>query len=199
MNKLRRIQAINRYYKITRFYDFLKNIATKGAITLFIAVWAFVLLDYFVLDMNALLNSLVNNYSTALVFSVFFTSETILGLIPPEIFIAWSSKMSSPWLYLSILAGLSYLGGICAYFLGKLIAVIPSVKIYLETKISIHITNLKKWGGFFVIVGALLPLPHSIVSFACGLINYKFKYYALWALFRFLRFLIYALAIFQML
>jgi membrane protein YqaA with SNARE-associated domain len=199
MTKVKRIHALNRYYKITRFYNFLKITAIKGGITIAAVLIVFFILDYYVLDTEALFNSLVTNYSRGFILSVFFVSETILGLIPPEIFIAWSSKMSQPWIYLFLLATLSYLGGVCAYFLGKLFYRITSVRTYLDSKIAIHISNLRKWGGFFVVIGALLPLPHSIVSLACGLIKYNFKQYLLWAMFRFLRFYLYALIIFNVL
>ena len=89
------------------------------------------------------------------------------------------------------------LGGIIAYYIGKSLFLIPSVKNHIENKIALHITNLRRWGGLFVFIGAMLPLPHSIVSLACGLINYNFKHYLLWALFRYVRFAIYALVIFQ--
>jgi membrane protein YqaA with SNARE-associated domain len=181
---------------MTKFYDFLKSTSLKGGITLAIAVIIFVILDYFWLDTDAILNSLVQNYSPFFILGIFFASETILGLLPPEIFIAWASKMGSPIFFLFLLAALSYLGGITAYYIGKFVAKIPSVQQKLENKIALHINNLRKWGGFFVVIGALLPLPHAIVSFACGLINYNFKHYSLWALFRFLRFAIYGWIIF---
>ena len=195
---MKRITALNRYYKITKFYDFLKKTAINGGITIAVFLIVFVALDYYLLDTQAILESLVNSYSPQFILSIFFISETILGLFPPEIFIAWSSKMANPWFYLSLLGLLSYLGGVCAYGLGHLTFKIPSVKNYIEDKIAIHINNLKKWGGLFVLVGALLPIPHSIVSFACGLVKYKFTHYIMWALFRFLRFLVYGFAIFNM-
>lgn len=189
--------ALHRYYRITKFYTFLKTTAYKGGIAILIFVGVLVGLEYFFIDINALLNSLVENYSPAIVFSFFLISETILGLIPPEIFIAWSAKSGTPWLFLFVLASASYIGGIIAYFTGKLLYGIPSVKYYLENKIALHIKNLRKWGGFFVVVGAMLPIPHSIVSLASGLIKYNFRDYLLWALFRYARFAIYALVIFK--
>jgi hypothetical protein len=42
-----------------------------------------------------------------------------------------------------------------------------------------------------------LPIPHSVVGIACGLIKYDFKYYLVWALFRYVRFIIYAFVIFK--
>lgn len=195
---MKKVSALNRYYRITKFYDFLKKTAINGGLTIIVVVLLFIFLDYFFLDTKAVLQSLVDNYSPKFILFIFFVSETILGLLPPEIFIAWSAKMINPWFYLGLLGTLSYLGGICAYGLGGLTFKIPSVKNYIEDKIAIHIKNLKKWGGFFVLVGAMLPIPHSIVSFACGLIKYDFKNYLLWAAFRFLRFFIYGFAIFNL-
>lgn len=192
-----RLHVFNRYYRITKFYTFLKNIAIKGGITIVFFVTLLFALEYFFFDFNAMLDSLVTNYSPKVIFSFFLLSETVLGLVPPEIFIAWASKSASPWLFLFILATMSYVGGIIAYFLGNRLFLIPAVKNHIETKIAIHISNLRKWGGLFVFIGAMLPLPHSIVSLACGLIKYDFKNYLLWALFRYVRFFIYALIIFQ--
>jgi len=192
-----KVMAIHRYYRITKFYAFLKDTAYKGGATILIFVGVIAGLEYFFIDINALLNSLVESYSPQIILAFFLFSETILGLLPPELFIAWSAKSAAPWLFLFFLATASYIGGIIAYFLGKLLYSIPSIKFYLENKIAGHIMNLRKWGGFFVIVGAMLPIPHSIVSLASGLIKYDFRSYLLWALFRYARFAIYALVIFK--
>jgi len=197
MKRQAKVIALHRYYKITKFYSFLKDTAIKGGIIILIFVATLLILEIFFLDFNALLNALVANYSKWVIFLVFLISETILGLLPPEIFIAWSSKSASPWFFLFILASLSYSGGIIAYYAGKKLFLIPLIKNHIENKISKHISNLRKWGGLFVFIGAMLPLPHSIVSLACGMINYNFKQYLMWALFRYLRFIIYALLIFQ--
>ena len=82
--------------------------------------------------------------------------------MPPEIFIAWASKSEFPWLFLFALAMMSYMGGIVAYFIGNRLFLIPAVKNHIETKIAIHVVNLRKWGGLFVFIGAMLPLPHSM-------------------------------------
>lgn len=189
--------TIHRYYKITRFYSFLKNIVKKAAIVIGIFVALLLVLELFFVDLHLILDALVENYSVGTIFSVFLFSETFMGLLPPEIFIAWSSQLQNPWLYLLILAGISYTGGILAYLIGKLLFLIPAVKHHLEHKIAGHIGHLRRWGGVFVFIGAMLPIPHSVVSFACGLIKYKFRNYVLWALFRVVRFVIYALVIFQ--
>lgn len=197
MSRYEKLVVLNRYYRITKFYGFLKDTAIKGGLVILLIVGVLLALEYFFLDFNSLLNTLVESFSTTSILLVFLISETVLGLLPPEIFIAWSSKSATPWLFLFIIASLSYVGGIIAYFVGQQLNRIPAVKNHIENKIAGHINNLRKWGGFFVLVGAMLPLPHSMVSLACGLIKYDLKNYLAWALFRYLRFWLYALVIFQ--
>lgn len=198
-NLTKRLGLLNRYYRITNFYPFLKDTAFKGGTVIGIFVLLLVGLELFVLDINSILNNLVSTYSASSIFSTFLVSETFLGIVPPEVFIAWASKSATPWFFLFILATISYIGGIIAYFLGNRLFLIPSIKNHIENKVEKHIINLRKWGGLFVVLGAISPIPHSMVSLASGLIKYSFKQYLLWALFRYARFGIYAFIIFQVL
>ena len=199
MNHLRRLSLAHRYYKITRFYSFLKNTAYQAFFMIVIFVLLLMAVNYFITDINLLLNNIFETYSPKIIVFSFFISESILGLIPPEIFILWSSKSDSPILFLFALASASYLGGIVSYFIGMRISLMPAVRKHVERKLKQHIINLRKWGGVFIVLGAISPIPHSIVSIGAGLINYKFKYYLLWSLFRYLRFVVYFLIILQVL
>ena len=196
---LKRWSIAHRYYKITRFYSFLKNTAYQAFFIIVIFVLLLMAFNYFITDINLLLNNIFETYSPKIIVFSFFISESILGLIPPEIFILWSSKSDSPILFLFALASASYLGGIVSYFIGMRISLMPAVRKHIERKIKQHIINLRKWGGVFIVLGAISPIPHSIVSIGAGLINYKFKYYLLWSLFRYLRFVVYFLIILQVL
>ncbi|MDY8136210.1 YqaA family protein [Aquimarina sp. 2201CG5-10] len=196
--KKTRLQLLHQYYSYTGFYKFLGTSLKKALPPILLFIGALVIVNYFVININDLLIYVTENYSDYVVFGVFFASESLLGLIPPEIFIAWTDKSTSPILYLSILASLSYAGGIISYFLGKWITKIPSVHNYLEVKMAKHIKNTRKWGGFLIIVGALLPIPFSITSIAAGMIKYPFTNYLLFGLLRFLRFYLYAIAIFNL-
>tara|TARA_B100000513_G_scaffold33559_1_gene12900 strand:- start:1543 stop:2163 length:621 start_codon:yes stop_codon:yes gene_type:complete len=193
----KRLSLINRYFKITQFYSFIKSTAFKAAIVAIIFILLLLFVDSFIVDIGSLLTNLVETCSPLVILSVFLLSESLLGLLPPEIFIAWASKSSDSYLNLFLLSSISYIGGIISYFIGNRLFLIPSVRDHIELKIAKHIINLRKWGGIFVFLGAVSPIPHSIVSMACGLIKYNFKYYLLWSLFRFIRFLVYALVIFQ--
>ena len=149
------------------------------------------------IDINDALAYVIENYSKFLILTIFFLSESILGIIPPELFIAWSGKTDNPLLYLSIIAVLSYAGGIVSYFTGRASLKLKSVHNYLEIKMAKHIKNARKWGGFLIVVGALLPIPFAISSLAAGMIRFKFSYYLLFGLLRFVRFAIYGAAIFK--
>lgn len=195
MNAFPRLAVLNRYYRITRFYAFLKNIGIKAGIALLGFVLVFLAIDLFIIDANELFTLISESYSAWIVFSVFFVSEVLMGILPPEIFIVWGLNSVSPWLTIFFLAALSYTTGLFSYLLGRLLYTLPSVQHYIGRKIPRHIVNLRKWGGFFIFVGAVLPLPHSLVSFASGLIKFKLKYYLLWALFRFVRFFVFAVII----
>ena len=194
---LRRWSLAHRYYKITRFYSFLKTTAYQAFFMIVIFVLLLMAVNFFIIDINLLINNILETYSPKIVILCFLISESILGLIPPELFIMWSSKSGSPLLFLFALATASYIGGAVSYFIGVRISLMPAVSKHVERKIKQHIINLRKWGGLFIVLGAISPIPHSIVSIGAGLIDYKFKYYLLWSLFRYLRFVIYYLVILQ--
>ena len=191
-------ERLHNYYQRTGFYMFLWESLKKAFLPIVLAVVGLILFNNYVYNINDGLQKMTETFSPLGMFTTFFVSETILGLIPPEIFIAWSKKTSDPLINLSILATLSYLGGITAYFLGKASLKIKSLKEYLEVKMAKNLKNTSKWGGLLIIAGALLPLPFAISCLTAGMIKYPLKKVMLFGLFRFLRFAIYAWAIFSM-
>lgn len=195
-SKKSRFKLLHQYYKYTGFYSFIGQGLKKAILPTLIIVLILFYINYKVINLNEALQYATKNFSDFAIFSIFLISETILGLIPPDIFIAWTINSSSPLLYLCYLAILSYLGGVFAYFIGKTIASIPSIHKYLYGKMLKHIINMQKWGGFLIIVGALLPLPFAMACLAAGMINYSRKHFFLFALFRLLRYVIYGYVIY---
>lgn len=191
------VKRLHNYYQRTGFYMFIWESLKKAFWPIVIVVVGLFLFNRYVYNINDGLQTMTETFSRGGLLVVFFVSETILGLVPPEIFIAWSKKTSEPILNLSILATLSYLGGITAYHIGRASLKIKAVKEYLEVKMADHLKNTKKWGGLLILVGALLPLPFAISCLTAGMIKYPFKNVVLFGLFRFLRFAIYAWAIFS--
>ena len=190
-------KRLHNYYGRTGFYLFVWESVKKAFIPIVLVVIGVFLFNEYVYDINEGLETITETFSKTGILITFFISETLLGLVPPEIFIAWSGKTESPILNLSILATLSYLGGLVSYFIGKTALKIKSLKAYLEVKMAANLKNTRKWGGFLILVGALLPLPFSIACLAAGMIKYPFRNVVFFGLFRFARFAAYAWAIFQ--
>lgn len=196
-SKTQKVKLVHKYYKRTGFYMFVWESIKKAILPIVGVVVALILFNKYVYNINDGLRHFTETFSRVSILSAFFVSETILGLIPPEIFIAWSKKTSEPIFNLSLLAILSYGGGLLSYFIGRMTLRIPSVSEYLEVKMAENLKNTKKWGGILILVGALLPLPFSIACMTAGMIRYSFRNVAFLGLFRFIRFAIYAWAIFK--
>ena len=193
----RRAKLVHKYYSRTGFYLFVWESIKKAILPILGIILVIFLFNKYVYNINEGLRNFTETFSRITVISVFFISETILGLIPPEIFIAWSKKTETPILNLSILAVLSYIGGLLSYFIGRMALKVNSVKNYLEVKMAENLKNTRKWGGILIMVGALLPLPFSIACMTAGMIKYPFKNVVFLGLFRLARFAIYAWAIFK--
>ena len=144
-----------------------------------------------------IINSFLSNYDAPFVLSLFFISETILGLIPPDFFIVWSNTSSVPFVMLTILGILSYLGGLTAYFIGKRIGKYPKYRNWLVDKFSSHFATFHRYGGFLIVFSALFPLPFSTITLISGMIDYPFKKLAILGTTRFLRFFLYALVLYE--
>lgn len=195
--KKSRWRLLHQYYNYTGFYSFIGNGLKSAFLPTLLVVGILIYVNYKVISINDLIENLTQNYSDLAIFSVFFASESILGLIPPDIFIAWTKSTEHPLLYLAILAILSYIGGIVAYISGKALLKISSFREIMEVKMSKHITNMRKWGGLLIAVGAILPLPFALASMAAGMIKFSFRSFLIFALLRFFRFIIYGFVIFQ--
>ncbi len=193
-----RLQLLHQYYQYTGFYTFVWQ-STKKALPWALGLVAAVYIVNHFFSINAALIHLTETLPVWGVLGFFFVSETLLGLVPPEIFIAWANHMKLPWLYLTSLGFISYFGGLLSYWIGVAITKIPVVHDYLEVKMAKQLKNSKKWGGFLIVVGALLPLPFSISCMAAGIIKFPFKGVMLYGSLRLLRFFIYGLLIFNVL
>lgn len=191
-----RWQLLHQYYSYTGFYNFVWQAVKKALPFIIVVVVAIYITNHFV-DINASIAKFTVTLPVYGVLIFFFVSETLLGLIPPEIFIVWSGNMANPWLYLTILGFLSYFGGLCTYYIGYIITKTPKVHTYLEEKMANQLKNSRKWGGFLIVVGALLPLPFSISCLAAGIIEFPFKNVIIYGSLRLLRFLIYGIVIFN--
>ncbi|WP_130733785.1 YqaA family protein [Flavobacterium sp. J27] len=194
--KKSRVKLLHQYYKYTGFYAFIWENSKKALLPLAVIIGILLYINYRVITIDEMLYHVTQTFSDVSIFTLFLVSESILGLLPPDIFIAWTKNSASPLLYLSILAALSYLGGVISYYKGRTLLLIPKINDYLEGRMTKHIRNMQKWGGFLIAVGALLPLPFAIACLAAGMIKFPQKQFFIFASLRIFRFVIYGYIIY---
>ena len=84
------------------------------------------------IDLNSIFRFVTHGFSDPFVLIIFFLSESFLGMIPPDIFVIWTIKFNSPFLFLILLGILSYAGGIISYLIGKWLSNRKRIKAYSE-------------------------------------------------------------------
>tara|TARA_B100000809_G_scaffold265985_1_gene326666 strand:+ start:6645 stop:7253 length:609 start_codon:yes stop_codon:yes gene_type:complete len=199
----RYINLYFQYLSRTGLFQFLAKNVLKLILVVAVFFGTIFLLEKFVITLKDLFTIIVDTVDVWLVFVIFTVSESFLGLIPPDFFIVWTKQLGieigvSPWLLTFFLASLSYLGGMISYFIGMKLIHVPKIHDWAISKYGELFTNLKKWGGFFVVISAMLPIPFSIVLMVCGITGYPFRWAAYLSFFRFFRFGLYALFLFTL-
>jgi membrane protein YqaA with SNARE-associated domain len=172
-------------------YKYMWWSGLKIIILYFLIFIPIILIAKYLIDFNPIFQYVFDHLSDAFILILFLISESILGLIPPDFFIIWTTKFNSPFLFLSILGLLSYIGGIFSYWIGSWLLTRPKIKAYIEKLLEKYMTLVKKWGGAFIIISAIFPFsPFSMVVMAVSLFKYPFKLYLLFGISRIIRFLI---------
>lgn len=135
-----------------------------------------------------------------IVYLIFLASEVIFGIIPPEFFMIWSlrTEVLSNYVYNVIsLAAISYAAGVIGFLIGEYL---NNTKFFVEMKKRVFgkfEEHLNNYGGFLVIVAAVTPIPFSGIAMLVGSVKYSFRRYLLFSLFRFVRFLVYSVIIWE--
>ncbi len=185
------------YFRRSGFYTFLgKNSIKLGSILVGFTL-ALLTFQHYVGNVGEFFARLFSSMTTQLVLVFFFISETVLGMIPPDFFILWAGSFDRPMRMVAVLAVISYAGGFTAYLIGRRISYTRRVNHYLNTKFKAQFEFLNKWGGFFVLLAAMFPLPYAIASLTAGIVRFPMFRFLFFGLARLLRFYLYALALFQ--
>ncbi|MEM7551328.1 MAG: hypothetical protein AAF363_16730 [Bacteroidota bacterium] len=179
--------------------QFLITNLIKGFVYLAVLIILFLLIKkYFRIDYYSLLEPTFEH--PLLVYLTFSISELAFGIIPPELFFIWASALGSVPKYIfhvALLSIVSYLAGINGFFIG---GVLKDTSFYSKIEkrfLSKYKPLLRLYGTFAVIVAAITPLPFSGISILVGTTGFGWKKYALAALFRFLRFALYAVIMWE--
>ena len=185
----------HQWNKRTGLYSFMGKIVVKLLIIIALIVGVVLLLNHF-FNLEKIIKDYIFSHDTPGVLTLFLISESFLGWIPPDLFIMWSDKFGQPVLWLTILGTISYVGGMIAYWIGKLALKFPKFRRWLESRNAEFFVRIRKWGGIIIILAALFPLPFATTTLAAGMVRYPFKQTLLYGLTRYVRFYLYGVLIF---
>ena len=170
----------------------LKNLS-RGLLWLAVLAIAFILFNRYVdIDSSEFLVAIGDNVKT--VFFVYFLSEILVGIIPPEVFMMWSLKLAESRDYIldvSLFAFISYFAGIVAYLFGRYFHQTIIYRYIRKRYLRKFEIRFQQFGGFLLFVAAVTPLPYSGICMLSGAANYSSRNFYLITLFRFLRFVVY--------
>ncbi len=191
-----RLMVYHRYFRSSGFYKFLFKAILKLLVAVLIIVFAFVLIQRFIVtDLKDLFFILTDRVPDYLIWIIFAVSESFLGLIPPDLFIVWGQQTTYPMLTVTLLSIVSYAGGFVSYGIGKLIMKHKGVSNYVHRKYEKVAHFLRRWGGFFILIAAMFPIPYSMATMMSGMVGYRIERLAVFGLARIVRFFLYAVVI----
>jgi len=179
--------------KETKSGFFLKNLL-RGLLWFAVIITAFILAEEYIQttfhkDIDALQDKPV------ILFLVFFASEVLFGLVPPEFFmLVWILHKVSLMEFvinLILLTVISYLSGVIGYFIGSNFS---KTTIYKKLHVRYLIqydAQLKRYGVFLVMVAAVTPIPYSATCMLAGSVGLPFKRFLLIGVLRVVRFAAY--------
>jgi membrane protein YqaA with SNARE-associated domain len=129
-----------------------------------------------------------------LLYSIFTISEIVFGILPPEIFmLIWQSQgdMVVYILNLTVLTFISYGAGILGYYIGKTFSKSALYQKIHTRYLQQYDKQLKKYGGYLVLVGAVTPVPFSATCMLAGSVQLPFRSFLLICISRIVRFAAY--------
>ncbi|MCX7986364.1 MAG: VTT domain-containing protein [Bacteroidales bacterium] len=182
--------------KTARF--FFSNFAKGAAWVVAILVIVFGLKKLNIFDYETFLLPLYDK--PVLIYLIFFLSEVIVGIIPPEFFMLWALHERTLVQYMTIvllLATISYAAGLLAYFAGRFLSTSKFFRFFRRRFLKRLERLFYQYGMPLIIVSALTPVPFSGTSMLVGSSRYPLRKYLLYSLSRYFRFIVYAYIIWE--
>ncbi|MCF1749832.1 VTT domain-containing protein [Mariniradius sediminis] len=135
-----------------------------------------------------------------LVMVLFFASELLFGIIPPELFMLWAMQTQYLGTYawgVVLMSVCSYCIGAFNYFLGRFLRDRTDWLHGKSKLVRKYRLMFEKYGSELVIVAATSPIPFSLVSLLGGAGGLGRREYLLNSLYRFPRYFLYAYALWR--
>ncbi len=165
-------------------------------------VWFAVILTAYILASEeiALYQEEINEVGDRLpmLLGIFAISEVVFGIIPPELFmLIWQSKgvLSEYVINLTYLTVISYAAGVIGYYIGRTFSKTKIYKSVHARFLHKYDRQLKAYGLYLVLVGAITPVPFSATCMLAGSVNIPIKSFLIITISRIIRFAGYGWAV----
>lgn len=183
------------------FYSYFSRNLIKGFLYLIVLVAAIILFkSYFKSQYDALEYAVSDSYY--LMFLIFLVSEFFVGILPPELFMIWSSDDPIDYYITAVttMTMVSMFAGWLNFRLGKSIGKKEFFLNFFKKRFKLkkYQKRYEQYGSGIIIVSALTPLPFSLVSLLTGTLDYPQKRYLIFASFRIIRFLVYGIIVWNL-
>ena len=175
-----------------RLYFFIKNFI-RGILFFAVAI-VFYKVTFSYLDLSGLKEQIPFDLPSTFVFLLFFMSEVILGIIPPELFMIWaitSKPLSSYFIYVISFSFISYIAGFTAFLFGKYLHKTWLYEVMRKNIIGKYERKINAYGWLVIVVAAITPLPFSATCAVIGAIGFDRNKYLFYSMARFIRYAIY--------
>ena len=127
------------------------------------------------------------------VYLLFWFSELLFSLLPPELFMPVLSRdtLANYALGIASLAMLSYAASWVVYLLGRRIGNTDFFKRIAKQYFRREFRQIKRFGSPLIVIAALTPLSFTAICMIVGATGFSSRYFVWYASSRYLRFLIY--------
>jgi membrane protein YqaA with SNARE-associated domain len=175
---------------------FLWKNLLRGLIWFGVILTAYILASEDIKVYQAEINSIGDRLP--LLLGIFTVSEIVFGILPPELFmLIWQSKgiLSEYVINLTYLTLISYAAGVLGYYIGHFFSKTNVYRRISDRYLKQYDSQLKKFGLYIVLVGAITPVPFSATCMLAGSVNLPIRSFLLICISRIIRFAAYGWAV----
>ncbi len=175
--------------------SFLFRNLIKGLLWFAVIITVFILMeDYIQANFKSHIDDIRAN--PGVLYGIYTLSEIVFGILPPELFMMiWildNIDVTGFVINLSILTVISYGAGVLGYYIGNKFSKTDFYQNHIREKyLKQYEKNLKKFGGYLVLVGAVTPVPFSATCMLAGSVNMNLRNFLIICISRVLRFAVY--------
>ena len=173
---------------------FLFRNLLKGLLWFAVIITAFIITEKYI-EENFTTHIDVVQSNVFLLYLIYTLSEIVFGILPPELFmLVWSLGQASVEMYVLnviALAVISYAAGVFGYYIGNTFSKTPFYKRIHDRHLAQYSRQLRRYGSYLVIVGAITPIPFSATCMMAGSVNLPFNNFLLICISRLLRFAVF--------